>query len=316
MRPLALALALTLAQPALASSLRPPVGLPGVDAGPPVERVQSGDAAYRVQELEEQVRQLNGKVEELSFQLLQMQEQLRRMQEDNELRFQELEDRRSDASGSSGGGGDRLGKPQAPGADAPGADTTGTDTGDGDTAAAAPKDGDVTKGDEPRALGTLTLDADGNVVGAEPSDDAAADDLSAPTAADAAQFGDGADAVRAAALAAYEARDYRRAERALGAHIAAFPDDPSTAQIRYWRGQSLFWLKRYDEAAELQLETHKAFITADTAPDNLLGLGLSLAGLNQREVACATLGEILLRYPDAEERLGPRIADEQAALKC
>ena len=53
-----------------------------------------------------------------------------------------------------------------------------------------------------------------------------------------------------------------------------------------------------------------------TAADNLLGLGLSLAGLNQREVACATYAEVLKQYPDATRRLGERIKDEQAAARC
>src|SRR5690606_3095698 len=55
----------------------------------------------RVPQLEEQVRQLTGTLEELNFQILRMQDQLRRIQEDYELRFQELEQRRADASGAS-----------------------------------------------------------------------------------------------------------------------------------------------------------------------------------------------------------------------
>lgn len=51
---------------------------------------QSTDA-IRIHQLEERVRFLNGRVEEMQFQLLQMQEQFRKMQEDNEFRFQELE---------------------------------------------------------------------------------------------------------------------------------------------------------------------------------------------------------------------------------
>ena len=68
-------------------------------AGEPIITAQASDAAFRINQLEEQVRVLNGQVEEMNFQLLQLQEQLRKMQEDNEFRFQELEDR-SDASGS------------------------------------------------------------------------------------------------------------------------------------------------------------------------------------------------------------------------
>ncbi|MEM1317576.1 MAG: tetratricopeptide repeat protein, partial [Pseudomonadota bacterium] len=64
------------------------------------------------------------------------------------------------------------------------------------------------------------------------------------------------------------------------------------------------------------LKAHNEFPQAPTAADNLLGLGLSLAGLNQREVACATYAEVLKQYPDARGRLGERVKDEQAAAKC
>ena len=48
----------------------------------PIVRVQANEA-YKVQQLEEQIRQLNGRIEEMSFQLLQMQETIRKAQEDN-----------------------------------------------------------------------------------------------------------------------------------------------------------------------------------------------------------------------------------------
>lgn len=51
------------------------------------------DPATRIMQLEEQIRQLTGRIEDLGFQMLQMQEQMRQMQQDNEFRFQDLEDR-------------------------------------------------------------------------------------------------------------------------------------------------------------------------------------------------------------------------------
>ena len=67
----------------------------------PVVKVQAtSDQGYRISVLEEQVRQLNGKIEELNFQLLELQELIRRLQEDNEFRFQELEQKGSLSGGS------------------------------------------------------------------------------------------------------------------------------------------------------------------------------------------------------------------------
>ena len=75
----------------------PSIELPGIfgqrKKPDQVQLVQSDGTA--VTGLEEQLRQMNGKIEELNFQVLQMQEQMRKQQEDNEFRFQQLEDRKS-----------------------------------------------------------------------------------------------------------------------------------------------------------------------------------------------------------------------------
>ena len=83
-----------------------------------------------------------------------------------------------------------------------------------------------------------------------------------------------------------------RAQQAFSAFLKAWPKDPHSGEARYYLGESLFWQKQYYKSAEVHLDTHNEYPEAPTAADNLLGLGLSLAGLNQREVACATYAEV------------------------
>jgi tol-pal system protein YbgF len=83
----------------------PKIGLPKLFGGKEkpagdVEMAQAGDP--RITALEEQVRALSGTIEELNFQILQMQEQMRKMQEDNEFRFQELEQKKTEAGAPAG----------------------------------------------------------------------------------------------------------------------------------------------------------------------------------------------------------------------
>jgi TolA-binding protein len=317
---LSLALAATLfalANSAGAAQLQP------LPVTPLVIQAQA-DPTFRINELEERVRQLTGRVEDLNFLLLQMQENMRKMQEDNELRFQELEDQRGSLSrdpnrdvalggGLADGGSGSLEKPDAAsGQDA--ADDTQTADGGSDVAPAAP----------PRALGTLTFDADGNVIDAAPADQAE-DALASmerpfgegsPGAVDASQFGATPGQVLSVARSAIVNRRFGRAETAYRAAMKAWPSDPSAGEMGAGLGEALFWQKKYFAAAEMHLETHRKHPDAQTAPDNLLGLALSLAGLNQREVACATYAEVLKQYPKAERRLGERIKDEQAAARC
>jgi TolA-binding protein len=47
-----------------------------------------------------------------------------------------------------------------------------------------------------------------------------------------------------------------------------------------------------------------------------LKLGVSLVGLNQRDVACATFSEIGKRYPQTSSALKERIKQEQALAAC
>jgi len=304
----------------------PPAALPA----PAIKLAQTDDATYRINELQDEVRRLNGKVEELTFQLLQQQEEMRKMQEDIELRFQELEDRQSDASDvlkddsgraefaatTSLGGDQSLGKPEASGT-SPDVKPTTSNTTPNDTAL----------GEKPRTLGTLTFDANGNVVDRNRTSDADGGKIAAlplpgvfsdgvEGGVAAAEFGPTPAAVFGAGKTAIERKNYARGEKAFNAFLKAWPIDPRTAEARFHLGESLFWMGEYFKAANVYLDTHNAHPNAKTAADNLLGLGLSLAGLNQREVACATYGEVLKQYPEAASRLGAQVAAEQASAKC
>lgn len=296
--------------------------LPAVNVPSLTQNVQSADN-YKVLQLEETVRQLNGKVEELNFILLQLQEKLRKMEEDNELRFQDIEDKLSalprGKSLAENSGENRLGKPEASGnanPDVKSAETTRRIAPAKRVTPAKPERQAL----EPRALGTLTFDESGNVIDGQSNQKP--EEMENPFgdasegAIEASEFGATPNEVFTVAQRAYDARDYKRAQTAFAAHMTAWPNDPKTAQARYWLGLSLFWQKQYYEAAERHLDTHNSYPRAKTAPDNLLGLGLALAGLNQREVACATYAEVLRQYPSANARLGARVKDEQVATRC
>lgn len=316
--PISIALLMTGAGPAFAQRALPPVDVPTM------QLVQS-ESSFRVNQLEEEVRRLNGKVEELNFLLLQLQEKLRKMEEDNEIRFQEIEEKQSDAGGSDGektedvaqdnGGNDRLEKPE-PSETESASDENSAPAQTAETAPARPgKPRDL----KPRALGTLTFDADGNVIDARPEDQQIAglpEDTVVDESLDASEFGATPNEVFLAGKKAVESRDYETARRALSAHRAAWPNDPVAGQVLHYLGEAQFWQKNFFEAANAHLEAHKNFPEAPTAPDNLLGLGLALAGLNQREVACATYAEVIKQYPEARARLGERVKDEQASARC
>ena len=295
-----------------AAHTQPPV--PKVDVPGVFQNVQS-DESYRINELEETVRRLNGKVEELNFLLLQLQEKVRRMEEENEGRFQELEDKRSDLKTDTPEVAekveektDRLGKPK-PSDEIPSSDVKIEAE---DKQPAAP----------PRALGTLTFDKDGNVIDSDSENALKLSGLpgifndGVEGGVEAAEFGATPKEVLDVGRAAIKDRQFKRAQQAMSAFLKAWPNDPDVGVAKFHLGKAYFWQKDYYRAADSHLDAHNNFPEAETAADNLLALGLALAGLNQREVACATYAEVLNQYPDAQPRLGERVKDEQAAARC
>ena len=92
--------------------------------------------------------------------------------------------------------------------------------------------------------------------------------------------------------------DYSTAEAGFRDHIARFPADPKASDAHYWLGESLLGQQKYRDAAEVFLAANRDYPDSAKAPDMLLKLGISLNGLQQREVACATYKEIGKRYPE------------------
>ncbi|MEQ1940831.1 tol-pal system protein YbgF [Mesorhizobium sp. VNQ89] len=157
---------------------------------------QAGDP--RITAMEEQLRSLSGTIEELNFQILQMQEQIRKMQEDNEFRFQELEQKKTDAgapSDSNVASAPAAGQEIAPAptdqaavpapagqladeengsASVPMEPEVLVDNGTGDPAWSNSETGAANSADglgaPPKTFGTITFDDKGNVTGGSDTD--------------------------------------------------------------------------------------------------------------------------------------------------
>ncbi len=289
-----------------------------IRAKPELLAQSAAETAFRVNEMQEQVRRLNGKVEELTFQLLQLQEQIRKMQQDNEFRFQELEEKRSDAGGAvkdratASSGDNRLGKPQ------PSEDVSKDSSSGGDMIKRAGR----ILGSPPRNLGTLRFDAQGNVIESAVGKPL---DLTRPTESTVNKLtGDGgADTtnLKPAILLArgrdlYDDGDYVLAEKNLRLFVKAYPENKNRAEVQYWLGRSLFARGEFHAAATVFLDTHNTYPDAKRAPETLLQLGLSMAGLNHREIACATYAEVLKQFPNAGKDVKSQVTVERKSASC
>lgn len=281
---------------------------------------QAGDAEMRVQQLEEQLRQLNGRVEEMSFQLLQMQEQLRKAQEDNEFRFQELEGggKKKSSIEVVPGAGD-VNTANASGAQSPGANETL------DSADQQPMDGglgqDPGVGAPPSTLGTIEFDQNGNPVGPADPPPPGVDTTALPPPTTAPQSSDtagftGDEGQYQAAYNRILAGDYAGAEAGFAEFIANHPDSKRIADANFWLGEAQYSQEKYTDSAKTFLNAYKTYGSSGKAPEMLLKLAMSLAALDSKDTACATLREVTKSYPKASRAVISKVASEQKRLAC
>jgi tol-pal system protein YbgF len=98
--------------------------------------------------------------------------------------------------------------------------------------------------------------------------------------------------------------------------VKTYPEGNSRAEAQYWLGRSLFSRGEFHAAATMFLDSHNAYPDAKLAPETLLQLGLSMAGLNHREIACATYAEVLKQYPGANDAVKTQVAIERKSAGC
>jgi tol-pal system protein YbgF len=276
----------------------------------------------RLNRLENQVRDLSGQVEQLKFENRRLQDQARKFQEDVEFRFQDL---------SSGGGKaapattprsrpatpperrgdvfDPSADPNAPGAPRP----LGQRRSD-----LAPADPEATGGvaiidqsapdDEPGQ----PLDLSG--VGSTP---AVARPAAGPrTASIAATTSLDPRAQYQGAVALLQRKQYEDAEMGLRQFLQSNPRDRLVPDATYLLGETYLSRGRYREAAEQYLKVTTDYGKSRRAPEGMLKLAISLNALGARSQACATLGEVDRKYPQAGAAVRQGVAREQARAKC
>ncbi|MEM9278378.1 MAG: tol-pal system protein YbgF [Pseudomonadota bacterium] len=109
---------------------------------------------------------------------------------------------------------------------------------------------------------------------------------------------------------------YEDAETVLLSFSEQYSAHPRLPEARFWLGESYLGRGEYRKAAEVYLDAQKNWPNSKFGPQSLLKLGVSIAGLNQRELACATFAEVLEKYPDASRAVKRNVAFEQRAAKC
>jgi len=273
----------------------------------PERTAQAGapDLMLRVDRLESQIRQLTGVIEQLQYRNQQLEMQVRRMQEEGDPR------------------GAVRGTPAPRPQSIPGPATLGGPATPG-ASPAAPRRGDAfdptlnpNVPGVPHALGTI---------GPAPARPGEVADASVGVPPPPRLGPGGAPATLAPSQTPKDEfdlaygyvlrRDYVLAEEGFRAFLSKYPDDRLTGDATFWLGESQFQRQRFRDAAEAFLNVSTKFEGNPKAPDALLRLGQSLAALGEKEAACASLGEVLRKFPRATAGIKQAVDREQKRVRC
>ena len=291
-------------------------GAPSAD-GDRAAQASGPDAVLRMERLESQIRQLTGTIEQLQFRNQQLESQIRRMQEEGvprsalQSRPQTPVSPSAAPSGRRGDAFDPLQSPNAPGAphalgsmNAPAAaPSMSADASDQSVGAPGGRGGGA-----PLDLATAPP-PNGAVAGPR---NAAAGGGALATLAPSQTPRDEYDLAYGYVLR----KDYALAEDAFRGFLSKYPDDRLVGDATYWLGESMFQRQRFRDAAEAFLNVSTKYESIAKAPDALLRLGQSLAALGEKDAACASLGEVLRKFPRASAGVKQGVEREQKRVRC
>jgi tol-pal system protein YbgF len=111
-------------------------------------------------------------------------------------------------------------------------------------------------------------------------------------------------------------KDYAGAEAGFRTFLQKNSGDRLAPDAQYWLGESMFQRQNWREAADAFLSMSKTYEKSPKAAEALLRLGQSLAMLREKELSCATFGEIQRKYPRASTTIKQAVEREQKRLRC
>ena len=316
----------------------------------------SGDVAahlqVKIQEMEHNIRSLNGRVEEADFKLRQLTQRLDTALADMEYRLARLEGGNPVPPGqvsSTGGQPTTQTEGMASGASGqqiipvPGQQQGSPSIGTTVISSAGTETPQAGAQNAPQGgtLGSLILDAQGNVVGGEasvsatqgsgPAPQAGGPDTPPPAPNTISSSGpvEGADLAQAGqtstaslptepqalydySLGLMRQGDYPGAENALRVFLDQHSNSDLTGAALYWLGETYYVRNNYRDAAFSFIDVYSKYPKNSKAPDSLLKLGMSLHALGNKAEACSAFQTLKADYPDAR-RAVLKLAEERAA---
>ena len=110
--------------------------------------------------------------------------------------------------------------------------------------------------------------------------------------------------------------NYDLAEQQFQEFLSDNPNHSLKNNAQYWLAETYYVRNQYDRAAKGFATAYQADPNGAKAPDNLLKLGLSLAGLGKNEDACIALSQLLTDFENGPRSIVGRAERETTRLGC
>lgn len=111
-------------------------------------------------------------------------------------------------------------------------------------------------------------------------------------------------------------QDYGSAQAGFSNFLRSHPQDPLAPSALYWLGEAHYVQRNYADAAEAFDLVISSYGSSGKAADAQLKHGMSLAQLGKQKDACASLGGVARKYPNAPPQLKARADSERQRIGC
>ena len=247
----------------------------------------------KLSEIEKQFQELTNKFEEINFKIDKLSSRLSKVQADNQLRFQQLEDKKlineTDENKISSLTSNENRQEILPGSSQP-----------QDLGSISYKDTETSQKNQI----TQSIDSTGTVV----TEIFETEEKILPDVSIDKQFDFATNLLKVG--------DYNTAGRAFREFVLTHPDHELAGNAQYWYAETFRIMQLYTDAASAYLEGYQKYPKGEKAPINLLKLGVSMVQIGEKDQGCLMITSVEKQYPKASQSVLLKAKYEEKKFEC
>ncbi len=247
----------------------------------------------KLSDIESQFQKLTNKFEEINFKLDKLSSRISKVQADNQLRFQQLEERSFSNVDSETQQLSSVSKKNEkkilPGSSQP-----------QDLGSISYKDNETTS----LTQQTQSIDTNASIV----TETFQAEEKILPDVEPNKQYEFSTNLLKVG--------DYNTAERAFKEFVVSNPEHDLAGSAQYWYAETFRIRQLYTDAASAYLEGYQKYPKSEKAPINLLKLGVSLVQIGEKDQGCLMITGVQKQYPKANQSVLQKAIYEEKKFEC